>query len=120
MTESWVENNVDLYTPAKEHIMYARVTTLHAQPGKMDDGIRVFAALAPQLLSVQGFISTQLLIDRAANMALVVTLYETLADIQAGATVFQPSLASSGAEALIAGLPAVGVYEVSLQVVAQP
>jgi heme-degrading monooxygenase HmoA len=120
MTESRVENSGDLYTPAKEHSMFARVTTLQVQPGKMDDGIRVYASLAPQLQSVKGFISTQLLIDRTANTALVVTLYETLADIEAGATLFQQSLANSGAEALLAGPTAFTVYEVALQVAAQP
>jgi heme-degrading monooxygenase HmoA len=77
MTGNWVENTGNVYIPAKEHIMYVRVTMLHAQPGKVDEGIRIFAEMAPQLHRVKGFISTQLLIDRAANTALVVTLYDT-------------------------------------------
>jgi heme-degrading monooxygenase HmoA len=100
--------------------MYARTTTLHAQPGKTDEGIRIFESLAPQLKSVKGFISTQLLVDRTANTALVVTLYETLADLEAGTTIFQQSLANPSAAALITSPPVVAVYEVALQVAAQP
>ena len=96
--------------------MYARVSTLHAQPGNTEEGIRAFESLAPQLQSVKGFISTQLLVDRTANTALVVTLYESLADLEAGATFFQQTLANPGVAAILAGAPAVAVYEVALQV----
>ena len=97
--------------------MYARVTTFHGQPGKTEEGIRIFEAAAPQLKGIQGFVSTQLLIDRTANTALVVTLYETLADLEAGATLIQqlPSVA-----AILASPPVVAVYEVAVQVAAQP
>jgi heme-degrading monooxygenase HmoA len=107
-------------TQTKEPIMYARVTTLHAQPGNTDEGIRIFESLAPQLRGVKGFISTQLLIDRTANTAIVLTLYETLAGLEAGATVFQQSVANSGIAALISGTPAVAVYEVAARVAVQP
>jgi heme-degrading monooxygenase HmoA len=100
--------------------MYARVTTIHAQPGTTDEGIRIFESLAPQLRAVKGFISTQLLVDRTANTAMVVTLYDTLADLEAGAAVFQQSLANPIASAILAGPPAVAVYEVALQIAAQP
>jgi heme-degrading monooxygenase HmoA len=100
--------------------MYARVTTIHARPGTMDEGVRIFESLAPQLQSVKGFISTRLLVDRTANSALVVTLYDTLVDLEAGTTLFQQSMASSGIAEIIAGPPAVAVYEVAAQVAAQP
>jgi heme-degrading monooxygenase HmoA len=100
--------------------MYARVTSFHIQPGKTDEGIRIFESLVPQLKSVQGFISTQLLVDRTANTAMVVTLYETLANLEAGATVFQQNLANPGAAAIITSPPVVAVYEVALQVAQQP
>jgi heme-degrading monooxygenase HmoA len=94
--------------------MYAQVTTLHAQPGTTDEGIRIFESLTPQLKSVKGFISTQLLVDRTANAALVVTLYETLADLEAGTTVFQQNLANPSAAPLITTPPVIAVYEVAL------
>jgi heme-degrading monooxygenase HmoA len=100
--------------------MYARVTTIQGQPGTTDEGIRIFESLAPQLRGVKGFISTQLLVDRTANTALVVTLYESLADLEAGATVFQQSLANPSAAAILAGPPVVAVYEVAVQVAAHP
>jgi heme-degrading monooxygenase HmoA len=111
---------MDMNRRAKEHSMYARVTTFHAQPGKTDEGIRIFESLAPQLKGVKGFVSTQLLIDRTASTAMVVTLYETLADLEASATVFQQTLANPTAAAIVAGPPIVAVYEVATQVAAQP
>jgi heme-degrading monooxygenase HmoA len=99
--------------------MYARVTTIQAQPGTTQEGIRIFESLAPQLQSVKGFISTQLLVDRTANTALVVTLYDTLVDLEEGTTFFQQSMANSGIAAIIAGPPVVAVYEVATKVAAQ-
>lgn len=99
--------------------MYARVTTFHAQPGTAEEGIRIYQeSVAPILRGVNGFVSTQLLIDRTANTAMSVTLYETLADLEAGATVFQQQLADPRAAAILAGPPVVAVYEVAMQVTA--
>jgi heme-degrading monooxygenase HmoA len=100
-------------------MMYARVTTFHAHPGKSDEGIRIFESLLPQLKGVKGFVSTQLLIDQTANTAMVVTLYETLADLEAGTAVFQQTLATPSAAAILASPPVVAVYEVAVQMAAQ-
>lgn len=100
--------------------MYARVTTFRAQPGTTDEGIRIFESSTPQLKGLKGFVSTQLLVDRTANTAMGVTLYETLADLEAGATLFQQTLATPSAAAVLAGPPVVAIYEVAVQVAKQP
>jgi heme-degrading monooxygenase HmoA len=99
--------------------MYSRVTTFHVQPGKSDDGIRILESLTPQLRGVKGLVSFQLLIDRTANSGMVVTLYETLADLEAGTTLLQQTLANPSVAAVMAGPPAIAVYEVAIQVAVQ-
>ena len=99
--------------------MYARVTTFRGQPGTTEEGIRLFEAAAPQLKGVKGFVATQLLLDRTANTALVVTLYETLADLEAGANLFQ-QVTNANVAAILASSPVVAVYEVAVQMAAHP
>jgi phosphoenolpyruvate carboxylase len=65
---------------------------------------------------MKGFVSTQLLIDRAANQWVVVTLFETLADLEASETVPRQTLAAPRVAEALAGAPVVAVYEVVAQV----
>jgi heme-degrading monooxygenase HmoA len=96
--------------------MHARVTTGEIRPGTMDELIRFFEEVAPQLKGLQGFVRSQLLTDRAANKVMVVSLYETLADLEAGETLFRQSLADPRVAAVMAGAPVIAVYEVAMQV----
>ena len=98
--------------------MYSRVTTFQVQPGKTDESIRILESLTPQLRGVKGLVSFQLLIDRTANTAMVVTLYETLADLESGTALLQQTLANPSVAALMAGPPVIAVYEVAMQVAA--
>jgi heme-degrading monooxygenase HmoA len=100
--------------------MYARVTTAETQPGTMGELIRFYEEVAPQLKGVNGFVRSQLLTDRTANKVMVMSLYETLADLESGETLFRQAMADPRAAAALAGPPAVAVYEVALQVAAQP
>jgi heme-degrading monooxygenase HmoA len=100
--------------------MHARVTTFRVQPGKGEDGIRTFESIIPQLEEVKGFVSAQLFVDRTANTAMVVTMYETLAALEAGTTLFRQTLAAPSAAAVLAGPPVVAVYEVAVQAAALP
>jgi heme-degrading monooxygenase HmoA len=100
--------------------MHARVTTFHAQPGMTEEGIRLFESLIVQMKELKGFVSTLLFIDRLANTAMAVTLYETLADLEAGATLFRRTLATPSAAAILTGPPVVAVYEVAAHAAAQP
>jgi heme-degrading monooxygenase HmoA len=96
-------------------MMYARVTTGGSlQPGKLDELIRVYETLTPVVKDLKGFISAQLLVDRTANTGMTVTLYETLADLEAGTPVFRQVLADPRVAALMASPPVVAVYEVAV------
>jgi heme-degrading monooxygenase HmoA len=99
--------------------MYARVTTGQIQPGTTEELMPYFASAAHQQQGMQGFISTQLLIDRTANTFLVVTICATLADLEASQTVPRQLLADPRVAAALAGPPVIAVYEVAVQVAAQ-
>ncbi len=99
-------------------MMHAAVTGFQVQPGKMDDAIRAFESLVPGLKSQRGFVSGLALTDRAANKATAVTLWETLADLEASEPYRQQPLASPSVAALFAGAPVREVYEVAVQVAA--
>jgi heme-degrading monooxygenase HmoA len=96
--------------------MHARVTTGEIQPGTMEALIRFYEEVAPQLKGLKGFVRSQLLTDRAANKVLVVSLYETLADLEAGETLFRQAMADPRAAAALAGAPVIAAYEVAAQV----
>jgi heme-degrading monooxygenase HmoA len=96
--------------------MHARVTTGQFQPGKLEELLPVYASVAQQQQGLKGFVSTQLLTDRTANTFMVVTLFETLADLEASATVPRQTLADPRVIAALAGPPVIAVYEVAVQV----
>ena len=99
--------------------MYARVTMAETRPGTMGELISFFEEVAPQLKGLKGFVRSQLLTDRTANKVMVVSLYETLADLEAGESLFRQAMADPRAVAALAGLPVVAVYEVAAQIAAQ-
>ena len=71
--------------------MYARVTTGQVQPGAIADLMPFYESAARQQKSMKGFVNTQLLIDRAKNRWVVVTLFEALADLKASEAVPWPT-----------------------------
>lgn len=65
--------------------MFARVTHVHAKPGKLGDVIALYQdAVVPLLKRQQGFDSTFLLSDPASGKGMSITLWHTEADRQAG------------------------------------
>ncbi len=96
--------------------MHARVTTGQFQPGTLDELMPFYESAAQQQKGMKGFVSTQLLTDRTANKWVVVTVFETLADLEASATVPRQTLADPRVAAAMAGPPVVAVYEVAMQV----
>jgi heme-degrading monooxygenase HmoA len=99
--------------------MYARVTTVEIRPGTIDDLMPFYDSAAQQQKGMQGFISTQLLTDRTANKAMIVTLFETLADLEASAAVPQQVMAGPRVAAALVGPPVIATYKVALRVAAQ-
>ena len=100
--------------------MYARLTTGQIQPGKLDEFSRIFASLTPQLNDVKGLVSMRLLCDRTASTAVAESLYETMADMEAGTPLLQQTLANPSVAALLAGPPVIAVYEVAARWTAHP
>jgi heme-degrading monooxygenase HmoA len=98
--------------------MYARVTTLEIRPGTTDGLMPLYEAAAHQEQGMKGFVSTQLLTNRTANRAMIVTIFETLADLEASAIVPQQAQANPQVAAALAGPPVIALYEVAVQVTA--
>ena len=96
--------------------MYARITTLEGQPGKLEEGIRFFQEGDAQLKQVKGYKGSWLFVDRQANRAVTLSLCESEADSTAYANSPLRQEVVSRLASLIVGVPTIGVYEV----VAQP
>lgn len=97
--------------------MFARVGTFQIQPGKMDEGIRIFRdAVVPAARQQPGFKGATLLTAQSSNKAITLTLWETEADMKAGefSGYLREQLAKA-ASVLTAG-PVLETYEVSVQV----
>lgn len=93
--------------------MHARVTIGQVQPGMIGDLMPFYDSAAQQQGAMNGFVSTELLIDRAAYRWVVVTLFETLADLEASETVPRETMADPRVAAALTGTPAITVYEVA-------
>ncbi len=97
--------------------MHARVTTAHGKPGTTDEAIRaVHDALLPAARQQPGFRGFLLLVDRAANRSLGITLWESEADLQAseGADGYYGAQMAKLGE-FLAGSPERAVYEVAIR-----
>src|SRR5262245_15188072 len=96
--------------------MFARVTTLQLQPGKLDDFIRIFQdSIAPAAAAQPGFGGITLLTDAQLGKVLAVGIWKTEDDLLAGETAYyQERLA--GISNLLAAPPVREVYETSVRV----
>jgi hypothetical protein len=63
--------------------MYARVVTVHVQPGKMDAFLRRLRELAPAAKARRGFHEARFLTDAPTGTVLGITVWETEADAKA-------------------------------------
>ena len=71
--------------------MYARSTTLHAQPGKIDAGITYFRdEVMPALKELEGFLGASLIAERDTGRCIVTASYATPEARQANADKVQP------------------------------
>ena len=95
--------------------MQARTLTTQLKPGKTGEAIQIFRdSVVPVAREQKGFKGVLLLTDSTKDTAMVVTLWETEADMKAGETsgYFQEQLAKFAQ--VLAGPPARDVYEISL------
>jgi heme-degrading monooxygenase HmoA len=96
--------------------MFARVTTLQLQPGKLDELIRMFQdSIAPAAAAQPGFGGITLLTDPQLGKALAVDLWTTEASLHAGKDSFSHEHLG-GISDLLAAPPVREVYEASVQV----
>jgi heme-degrading monooxygenase HmoA len=95
--------------------MHARVTIATAQPGKIDEAIKMVRdSVLPAAKKQKGFKRFFFLTDRAAGKGMTVTLWNTEADMTAGESgYYRESIAKLGS--LMAGSPTMEHYEVEVQ-----
>jgi heme-degrading monooxygenase HmoA len=96
--------------------MFARVTTLQLQPGKLDEFLRIFQdSIAPVAAAQPGFGGITMMTDPSVGKIMAVGLWETRADLVAGESGnYDEQLA--GVRYLLAGPPLREAYEVSIQI----
>lgn len=96
--------------------MYARVTTGQMQPDKIDDAARVYReSIVAAMRQAQGFKNLLVLTDRATGKGLVISVWESEADMRASeASGFYQQQAGKLAH-LLAGAPSFETYEVTVQ-----
>ena len=96
--------------------MYARVTIVLMQPGKLDEGIRVYRdSVVPAAKQQKGFKGIYLLTDRNTSKSISIALWQTEADMKAGESsgYFQQQLAKF--KDIFGAPPVREQYEVSVQ-----
>jgi len=97
--------------------MYARVNTMQYQPGKVDEVFQIFReSILTETRRQAGFQGVTVLLDREADKAVVITLWQTEADARAsgpGSSYMQTQ--QSKAASFFAAAPIIEIYEVALQ-----
>ena len=93
--------------------MYARVVTVHVQPGKMEKFWRRLREAVPAVQAIRGFHEARFLTDTPTGTVLGVTMWGTEADAKAAPV--------GGAEGgplrdLLTGPAVVAYYELSMRV----
>jgi len=96
--------------------MFARVTTLQLQPGKLDEFLRFFQdSIAPAAAAQPGFGGITLMTDPRLGKVVAFGLWDSEADLLASERAYyQAKLGEVGR--LLAGPPLREAYEVSVQV----
>jgi len=96
--------------------MKANVVTAQVQPGKIDEGIRIYRdVVVPDIKQEQGFKGAFLLTDTTTSQIVSITLWETEADLKAAATNSLHQAHFAELARVVAGPPTQQAYEVSVQ-----
>ena len=96
--------------------MYARVTIVQIQPGKVDEATRIYRdSVVPAAKQQKGFKGIYMLTDRNTGKGISIALWETEADMKAGESsgFFQQQLAKF--KDIFGAPPVREAYEVSVQ-----
>lgn len=96
--------------------MYARVTTFQIQPDKVDETNRIAnESIMPAIKQQAGFKSFFGLQDRTTGKAILITLFETEADMKAGVNNGFVQQQVAKIAPFLAGTPTSEFYEVAFQ-----
>ena len=96
--------------------MYARVTIVQIQPGKVDEATRIYRdSVVPAAKQQKGFKGIYMLTDRNTGKGISIALWQTEADMKAGESsgYFQQQLAKF--KDIFGAPPVREQYEVSVQ-----
>ena len=95
---------------------YARVVTVHAQAGKVDEMVKIYQdSIVPAIKGQKGYQGSRLFIDRASNKGVSVTRWDSKADLEAteSSGVYQAQIAKLAG--LLAGAPEREAYEIAVE-----
>jgi heme-degrading monooxygenase HmoA len=97
--------------------MYARVTNIQFQPGKIDEATRIVAdQVVPPMKNVKGFKGQLFLTDSKTSKAVSINLWETEADLAAFETspLYRELMGNIGG--ILAGTPTTERFGVRIQI----
>jgi hypothetical protein len=98
----------------KEHVVYARTTSIRADRSKIDDGIRhIRDHVFPEVTGIDGCVGMSLLVDRESGRCIATTAWESEAAQQASAERVKP-LRADAEQRLGASSSDVDVWEVAV------
>jgi heme-degrading monooxygenase HmoA len=114
----WMELSVNSMQAVQKGrtTMYARVITTQYQPGKTEEGLQIYREMLSATRQQPGFKGILGLVDRSADKAMSIALWETEAEAQAsgtGSAYFQAQLAKFAS--VFAAAPMIETYEVAVQ-----
>ena len=95
---------------------YARIVTVHAQAGKVDEVVKIYRdSIVPAITGQKGYQGSRLFIDRASNKGVSVTRWDSKADLEAteASGVYQAQVAKLAG--LLAGAPEREAYEIAVE-----
>jgi heme-degrading monooxygenase HmoA len=96
--------------------MHARVTTLHSNVRKLDDGVRLFQdQVIPAARQQRGFKGARLLLERTSGTVQAITLWDSAETAQAAAAALDQQRAQA-AQTLGATNPTTEVFEIAVLV----
>jgi len=96
--------------------MYARVTHVQMQPDKIDEAVSIYRdSVVAAVKAQKGYRATYMLSDRATGKGMAVTIWESLADLQASESSGFYNEQVGKFAPLLTAPPVREVYEVGVQ-----
>ena len=95
---------------------FARIVTVHAQAGKVDEVAKIYHdSIVPAIKKQKGYKGSRLFIDHANNKGVSVTRWASQADLEAteASGVYQEQIAKLAG--LLAGAPEREIYEIAVE-----